>query len=190
MIDLANHQTVLTIETRDQGIVHNDGTMELFGRLPKSDARGCSLSVEEVDRFFTQAAYESTSKETTLIDYIEHTAPLKIAKVQTVLQELRDWTENQIHSIAEGLSIENAIHGWQSTLDTLLQDSGGFNAHLTTNSRPSRIGIVLARGVFTAGIEWVSLALASGASVHVKIPTGSLTSMEPWLNAFKNAGLH
>ena len=30
--------------------------MELFGRLPKSDARGCSLSVEEVDRFFIQSS--------------------------------------------------------------------------------------------------------------------------------------
>ena len=188
-IDLANHQTVLAIETRDQGIVHTDGTMELFGRLPKSDARGCSLSVEEVDRFFTQAAEASTSKETTLIDYSEHTTPLRISKVQTVLQELRDWTEDQIHSIAEGLSRENAVCGWHAALNALLKDNGDFNAHLTTNSRPSRIGIVLARGVFTAGIEWVSLALASGGDVHVKIPSDCSDSMVPWLTVFKNAGL-
>jgi hypothetical protein len=48
-VDLANHQTVLAIETRDQGIVYDDGSMELLGRMPQSDARGCSLSVEEVD---------------------------------------------------------------------------------------------------------------------------------------------
>ena len=105
------------------------------------------------------------------------------------MQELRDWTEGSIHSIAEGLSIENAIDGWQAALDALLKDEGDYSAHLTSDSRPGRIGIVLARGVFTAGIEWVALALASGGSVHVKIPTGSHTSMAPWLNTFKNAGL-
>ena len=55
-LDLANHQTVLAIETRDQGIVYPDGSLELMGRLPLSDPRGCSLSVEEVDSMFVQQA--------------------------------------------------------------------------------------------------------------------------------------
>ncbi len=45
--DLANHQTVLAIETGDQGTVHPDGSVTLEGRLPGARPRGCSLSVEE-----------------------------------------------------------------------------------------------------------------------------------------------
>ena len=84
-IDLANHQTVLAIETRDQGIVHDDGTMELLGRVPKSEVRGCSLSVEEVDRFFTQTPQSLYTEEHSIIEYTEHTNPVAIKDVQNVL---------------------------------------------------------------------------------------------------------
>lgn len=47
--DLANHQTVLAIETQDVGIVHADGTVRLEGRLEGSVPRGCSLTVEEAN---------------------------------------------------------------------------------------------------------------------------------------------
>ena len=46
-VDLANHQTVLAIETADVGVVHSDGTVTLEGRLEGALPRGCSLTVEE-----------------------------------------------------------------------------------------------------------------------------------------------
>lgn len=45
--DLANHQTVLAIETQDEGTVHPDGTLTLHGRLAQAAPRGCSLTAEE-----------------------------------------------------------------------------------------------------------------------------------------------
>ena len=47
--DLANHQTVLAIETADVGIVRPDGCVLLEGRLEGSAPRGCSLTVEEAN---------------------------------------------------------------------------------------------------------------------------------------------
>lgn len=45
-VDLANHATVLAIETQDLGRVLPDGSVELLGRLPAAPARGCSLDAE------------------------------------------------------------------------------------------------------------------------------------------------
>ena len=47
--DLANHQTVMAIETADVGVVHEDGSVTLEGRLEGSTPRGCSLTVEEAN---------------------------------------------------------------------------------------------------------------------------------------------
>lgn len=49
-IDLANHQTVLAIETADVGRVLPDGRVALQGRLGGAPPRGCSLTVEEAAR--------------------------------------------------------------------------------------------------------------------------------------------
>ena len=46
-VDLANHDTVLAIETLDHGTLHADGSVHLHGRLPHAPIRGCSLTVEE-----------------------------------------------------------------------------------------------------------------------------------------------
>lgn len=46
-VDLANHQTVLAIETADVGVVHSNGSVTLEGRLEGARPRGCSLTVEE-----------------------------------------------------------------------------------------------------------------------------------------------
>ena len=187
-VDLANHQTVLAIETRDQGIVYNDGSMELLGRLPNSDARGCSLSVEEVDRYFIGQKKIPTATHQSQHSITLHTRPTQANTVQTVLTQLRQWSAISIHTIAEGLSEESAVRGWHTALDAILKD--GFDKHLSSSSyRPDSIGIVLARGVFTAGLEWIALGLASGAAVHVKVPTGLLSSVGSWLIVFQNAGL-
>jgi acyl-CoA synthetase (AMP-forming)/AMP-acid ligase II len=47
--DLANHQTVLAVETQDVGVVLADGSVRLEGRLEGAVPRGCSLSVEEAN---------------------------------------------------------------------------------------------------------------------------------------------
>ena len=44
--DLANHQTVMAIETQDVGVVLPDGAVRLEGRLPGAALRGCSLRAE------------------------------------------------------------------------------------------------------------------------------------------------
>ncbi len=46
-LDLCNLDGTVAIETMDEGIVHDDGRVTLFGRLEGAPARGCSLTVEE-----------------------------------------------------------------------------------------------------------------------------------------------
>ena len=48
--DLANHDTVLAVETQDLGRVLPDGRVVLLGRLQDAPARGCSITVEEAGR--------------------------------------------------------------------------------------------------------------------------------------------
>lgn len=45
--DLCNLDGTLAIETMDEGVVHSDGSVTLYGRLEGAPLRGCSLSVEE-----------------------------------------------------------------------------------------------------------------------------------------------
>ncbi|NCI46091.1 LuxE/PaaK family acyltransferase [Sediminibacterium soli] len=45
VIDLANVHSCAYIATEDVGIVHADGSFEVWGRLDNSDIRGCSLLV-------------------------------------------------------------------------------------------------------------------------------------------------
>ncbi len=46
-VDLANHATVLAVETQDLGRVLPDGRVVLLGRSLEAPLRGCSLTVEE-----------------------------------------------------------------------------------------------------------------------------------------------
>lgn len=45
VIDLANQYSCSFIATEDVGVVHEDGSFEVWGRLDHSDVRGCSLLV-------------------------------------------------------------------------------------------------------------------------------------------------
>ena len=45
VIDLANIYSCSFIATDDVGIVYEDGSFEVYGRLDNSDIRGCSLLV-------------------------------------------------------------------------------------------------------------------------------------------------
>jgi hypothetical protein len=49
-VDLANVDSVVTIQTSDVGTVSVDQHVELHGRLPGSTPRGCSLAAEEILR--------------------------------------------------------------------------------------------------------------------------------------------
>ena len=46
--DLANVESAWAIQTADEVVVHEDGGVELFGRLPGETPRGCSLAIEEL----------------------------------------------------------------------------------------------------------------------------------------------
>ena len=45
VIDLANFDTCSFIETKDLGIVRQNGTFEILGRIDNSDLRGCNLLI-------------------------------------------------------------------------------------------------------------------------------------------------
>jgi hypothetical protein len=45
VIDLANIYSCAFIATEDVGMVYEDGSFEVWGRLDNSDIRGCSLMV-------------------------------------------------------------------------------------------------------------------------------------------------
>lgn len=47
-IDLANLDSVMAVQTSDRGILHPDGSLELLGRAPDAELRGCSLTIEEI----------------------------------------------------------------------------------------------------------------------------------------------
>ena len=46
--DLANVDSISAIQTSDRGILHPDGGLELLGRAPDAQLRGCSLVIEEI----------------------------------------------------------------------------------------------------------------------------------------------
>jgi hypothetical protein len=45
IIDLANIYSCSFIQTDDAGIIHNDGSFEVLGRMDGSQIRGCNLMV-------------------------------------------------------------------------------------------------------------------------------------------------
>jgi hypothetical protein len=46
VVDLVNIDSCAFIATQDVGVVYNDGSFEIKGRLDNSDIRGCNLIVE------------------------------------------------------------------------------------------------------------------------------------------------
>ena len=181
--DLANHQTVIAIETKDQGRIYPDGSVELFGRLPKAEPRGCSLTVEEVDQVFSSQKVEpSFSKQTK--ERQEHQKDVKIDEVMTVLEALKTLDPTPF---SEGLSPENARWGWRDALSKITKQ--GLQELLESNpERPQQISIVAAQGVFTSILEWLALSLASGASVHIKASSTEPKLAQLLTEKFSQAG--
>ncbi len=48
LVDLANVDSSIAIQTQDRVVVLPNGDVKLFGRLPGAEARGCSLTIEEL----------------------------------------------------------------------------------------------------------------------------------------------
>src|SRR5690554_300990 len=46
--DLANHESVLAVQTSDLGVLVEGGGFRLLGRAPQAELRGCSLTIEEI----------------------------------------------------------------------------------------------------------------------------------------------
>lgn len=47
-LDLANLHSIASLQTADMGVVHSDGTIEVFGRATGAEERGCSIAVDEL----------------------------------------------------------------------------------------------------------------------------------------------
>ncbi len=48
IVDLANVDSAVAIQTADRIVAHDDGSIELLGRMPGAPPRGCSLAIEHV----------------------------------------------------------------------------------------------------------------------------------------------
>ncbi|HCH65495.1 MAG TPA: hypothetical protein DFR83_22010 [Deltaproteobacteria bacterium] len=170
-IDLANIDTVLGIETRDEGQLLPDGRLILHGRLPGAPARGCSLTVEE--------AMEAVGEAPGL-----RSVPVLPRSVGPVTEADRERVERLIRALVAlpeprvewGQGIEQAQVGFELqetvarlSMASLLEEVSTVPAA----HRPESMALVAAEGVFTAGLEWVVLAVAGGLAVHWKPPSGA-----------------
>lgn len=162
-IDLANHQSVLAIETQDQGEVNKDGSVTLLGRLPSSPLRGCSLTAEEAQRPRTQLAI---SKPVCQIK------PAKNPRRRTnaVVQAIKQLEKIDPTPLSQGLTTANAKWGLLEACRHLTEKN--LNHELNSAEiTPENITIVASQGVFTSPLEWIALSAASGAEVEVKPPS-------------------
>lgn len=164
--DLANHQTVLAIETRDVGVVYPGNRVELRGRLPGAPARGCSLTVEEASA--PPPPPPTPLPEPSFLRTVAASgepAPGDRERVSRVLAALGRLTP----PTTEGLSPETAAAGLRAAVAGITAD--GLLAELSTpGARPGRISVVCAEGVFAAAIEWAAVYAAAGCEVLLKAP--------------------
>ncbi len=192
--DLTNMDTAVCVETRDLGEVLDDGRVVLHGRLPGAAARGCSLSVEEAtqDRSAFGGLLEPVDDRPTkqrarepVLETLQSGDQQRISAVLRALAHLRTLDPQPL---SEGLSGPTALAGWTAALDALTAE--GLDAELRTpGKRPGTVVVVAARGVFTAPLEWLALALAAGCTVHVKAPSGAGAALEAMVAAFQAEGL-
>lgn len=185
-VDLANHQSVLAIETRDQGIVHSDGSVTLLGRLPNAPARGCSLTVEAVDaHFHTNESQDVKGLQRVGGKPQNHGRPLAIEQTISALKSLEHI--EFIKAYSQGLSEENARWGLTQALNAITQK--GLEAVLFDGIKPNVIAVVVAHGVFVSGLEWVAMAAASGATVLIKAPREDSLFYNQFAEALQSVGL-
>ena len=168
-IDLANVDTVLAIETRDEGTLLDDGRLILHGRLAGAPPRGCSLTVEEA--MGLQVAPDVEGVEPPLPRVVGRQDPLDRARAQQVVHALARLPDARVEW-GQGLTLEAVEAELAHAVGALSADR--LVDELSTvpaKARPDSVAIVAAEGVFTAALEWVALCLAAGMAVRWKPPT-------------------
>jgi len=194
--DLANHQTVLAVETRDVGIVHPGNRITLLGRLPGSPHRGCSLTVEEASAPPVMAAgtplprfeHFTDVAPTTHSHDLPATPPRAAGRISQVLDALGGLHLQSIVPLAQGLAEASAHAGLSAALSAIT--AGSLSEALQGAPEPAeRVSLVCAQGVFTAAVEWVSMAAAAGCRVHIKPPSADPDFLYALADSFAAAGL-
>ena len=167
-VDLANIDTVLAIETRDEGTLLEDGRLILHGRLPGAPARGCSLTVEEATR--ASVVSRRVPREEQPVRVEQSLSPGDAERAARLVAALGALPPAQA-CWGQGLGV-NAVQRELACAVAALT-SQGLCSELSTvpsSARPDAVAIVSAEGVFTAALEWVVLCLAAGISVRWKPP--------------------
>ena len=178
-VDLANDQTVLAIETRDQGELLPGNRVALLGRLPGGPPRGCSLTVEEASSppppppapppepdFSPTPTPAAASASTDAGDQA------RVAAVMRALAALRSRAD--LAEVGQGLSPEVARAGLEASLSAIT--AAGLLAELGTvapSQRPTSVSVVCAQGVFAAPVEWAALYAAAGCRLRLKAPAAA-----------------
>lgn len=181
--DLANHQSVMAIETRDLGMVDHRGHVTLYGRREQAPARGCSLTVEEVDNHFNPPPV-TVPKASSNKKWATHAHSMELSKTLSALKELQ---RAPISKMGQGLSPENAQWGLQHAISSITEK--GLRDLLSNSVRPKSVAIVVAHGVFTSPLEWIALAASSGADVLVKAPSNGPELCQTFCRILANNGL-
>jgi len=108
--------------------------------------------------------------------------------LDATLRALASLRSRDAQPLSQGLSLENASACLHQAIRPLNETS--LRSALTiAEPLPSSIGIVVPYGVFTTPIEWVALALAGGASVHLKAPERDPAMVRAMVDAFSSEGL-
>ena len=162
--DLANHQSVMAIETQDQGEVLEDGSVILHGRLPKSPPRGCSLDLETVKRQVPPSSYAPHIRPS-----YSHTSPLSKENTQRLHSAFQEILNIPLGNWGQDLSHEQFRWGLQQSIKALSL-SGLYDIQNNHTAFPKTVSIVASYGIGTSILEWVYLALGMGAQVHLKAP--------------------
>lgn len=211
--DLANHQTVVAIETMDLGRVLPDGRVILSGRLPGSAARGCSLTAEEAlardtgsgqHIVFHEHKEEDGADERYVVRYHDPGSgdrsgswcaakrgplvPGDLDRVARVLRAVGAVAALDPMPLSQGLSPAGAAEALAAAVGAITPE--GLRWELQTRGqRPREVLIVVASGVFTSPLEWVALWAAAGCRVRLKAPSAEPGFCTALASAFQAEGL-
>ena len=110
-------------------------------------------------------------------------------EMNTILFEKNsDGSAKQMFYEEEGMTRKSAQYYYFKCIE--LFDQTNIYTELSTYPfHPSKIGIILARGVFVAGLEWLYMCICSGAEVLIKPPIGNIAFYEQLTILLKKRGL-